>query len=129
MTTLDDLISARIELAKGAAPGPWFIDHLGKPYVGNRGDGRTHGLWELVHVPSDNDADLTDTAQAKQLNNSRHIAASDPESIQAVYEVARAAAALHAQTWQNPTEAYYDDEDVALHHALDHLEAVLRRQP
>lgn len=56
--TLDlDAIQAR---ADTATEGPWFLDSNGMDhaFVGNRSDGRQHGLWEIVHMSGDRLADL-----------------------------------------------------------------------
>ena len=53
------------ELSDKATPGPWFTDELDRLYVGNRADGRTHGLWSIIYSTADRMADLVPERQQR----------------------------------------------------------------
>jgi hypothetical protein len=66
------------DIAAAATPGPWFIDAPDHLYVGNRGDGRAYGLWEIVYSTGDVMPDLVPEAQSRAHANATHIATQDP---------------------------------------------------
>lgn len=62
--------------ADAATPGPWFVDDVDHLYVGNRADGRTTGLWEIVYSTADVMDDLVESAQQRHRANAYFIARS-----------------------------------------------------
>lgn len=76
MTDPDDVVVRARQALDGITPGPWLTDMCGgRIFVGNRADGRQHGLWEIVHAASDRLCDLTERAAQKAGANARLIAA------------------------------------------------------
>ncbi len=72
------------DIIEAATPGPWFVDDPGdgnRLFVGNRADGRTHGLWQIVHMSSDRMCDLTEEAERRYRADARFIATFDPEHV------------------------------------------------
>lgn len=62
-------------LADGATEGPWVMETMRHVYVGNRADGRTSGLWSIVHTSDDDLGDLTEAARDRVMNDAAFIAA------------------------------------------------------
>jgi hypothetical protein len=79
--TLRERIEARLALAEAATPGPWFIDAPDHLFVGNRGDGRTYGLWEIVYSTGDAMPDLVPEAQGRARANAAFIADRSPDRV------------------------------------------------
>ena len=72
------------DIIEAATPGRWFEDDPGdgnRLFVGNRADGRTHGLWQIVHMSSDRMCDLTEEAERRDRADNRFIATFDPEHV------------------------------------------------
>ncbi|QFP97026.1 hypothetical protein SEA_SUERTE_55 [Gordonia phage Suerte] len=71
-------------LLQGITPGPWFVDIVpkgdGRIFVGNRADGREHGLWEIVYEHGDDLGDLKDESARRAVANAEFIAAA-PELV------------------------------------------------
>ena len=62
-------------LVDGATEGPWVMETMRHVYVGNRADGRTSGLWSIVHTSDDDLGDLTEAARDRVMNDAAFIAA------------------------------------------------------
>lgn len=81
---VSDVVERARELLAGITPWPWFMDIVPKPrgriFVGNRADGRHHGLWEIIYVDGDDLRDLNDKAAHKATANAEFIAAA-PELV------------------------------------------------
>ncbi|WNM74325.1 hypothetical protein SEA_THIMANN_62 [Gordonia phage Thimann] len=75
----DDVRADARRLREGITPGPWFVDVVpkgdGRIFVGNRADGREHGLWEIVYANGDDLGDLKEEAARKEVANAEFIAA------------------------------------------------------
>jgi hypothetical protein len=103
------------DIIEAATPGPWFEDDPGdgnRLFVGNRADGRTHGLWQIVHMSSDRMCDLTEEAERRHRADNRFIATFDPEHV-ALME-AELQAGRHAwgfQHWPHAALAYNEARD------------------
>jgi hypothetical protein len=117
--------------AKAATPGPWFVDQpldAGQVFVGNRADGRSHGLWAIVHVTGDNLGDLKPEFAAQHRADAEFIAAANPLVVAALIERTRTAESdanvragqLRASRAAN--ERLRAERDAA-HRALDEAEA------
>lgn len=77
-------------LAEQATAAPWYLDGdaetEGYLFVGNRADGRTHGLWEIVHMTSEKMGggqlgELTPEARTRRLADAAFIAAANPAAV------------------------------------------------
>ncbi len=120
MTEIKGIDRTAIRARVGAATaGPWFIDPPldslspgGRTFVGNRADGREHGLWEIVHMTEDMDGLRPDAA--KQYLCDAEFIAHARTDVPALLSALERVEALHA-----PFEIYqYNDvfgvEDFAL---------------
>ena len=111
MTALNDRLDEWEALAEKATPGPWFLDAPGhgdeRVFVGNRGDGREHGLWDIVHASSDALRDLTPAAAASETANAAFIA----EARTAVPMLIGALRAVLAIKWETRVNSWSEDID------------------
>jgi hypothetical protein len=85
------------ERAEAATPGPWITHEMGNVFVGNQADGRTSGLWEIVHMSGDDLRDLIPEAATRNRADAEHIASWHP------------AVALAVADWLEEVAAW-DDE-------------------
>ena len=77
MSSIRDIINA-------ATPGPWYQDggeEGGYIFVGNRLEGETNGLWQLVHMSSEKMDELNEEARTRHLANARYITEMNPTHI------------------------------------------------
>ena len=66
---------AVIEAAlKAATESPWFVDAPDRVFVGNRADGRSAGLFEIIYGSDDVLSDLHSAAAVRALANAHLIA-------------------------------------------------------
>lgn len=72
----DETLAQWQALADAATEGPWYVDDVDRLYVGNRADGRTAGLWEIIYCTADVMDDLTDDAQRRKRADAAFVAAS-----------------------------------------------------
>ncbi|AKF14420.1 hypothetical protein SEA_PHAYONCE_60 [Mycobacterium phage Phayonce] len=81
---MSDVVERAHELLAGITPWPWFVDIVPKPrgriFVGNRADGRHHGLWAIIYAHGDDLRDLNDKAAHTATANAEFIAAA-PELV------------------------------------------------
>jgi hypothetical protein len=66
------------ERAEVTTPGPWITHEMDSIFVGNQADGRTSGLWAIVHSSSDCLADMKPAAADRVRADAEHIASWDP---------------------------------------------------
>lgn len=90
-------LDALERVAQAATPGPWITHEMDSIFVGNQADGRTSGLWEIVHMSGGALGDLTDDSAAQHRADAAHIAAFDPPTVLALIEKIRDAAAHDAE--------------------------------
>jgi sugar phosphate isomerase/epimerase len=102
----DDIASIEARAA-AATEGPWVMDHVGPVWVGNRSDGRTSGLWEIIYGTRDNLSDLTPEGAAVAVANAEFIAHAreDVPALIAEVERLREATDQHTLTLLDRTHA------------------------
>ena len=96
------------ERAEAATPGPWLTHEMSSIFVGNQADGRTSGLWEIVHMSADALTDLTPESANQHRADAEHIASWHPAVALAAADLLDLAAAWvedHPGSWPPANKA------------------------